>query len=105
MHPISRLGVGIVVMNRFGKVLVLRRIAEGINGGWQMPESEIDRGENPRDVVLRELREGICTDAIEILAESQTWRSHNITEANSRHPVNNNQRFSEENLAEFCCLF
>jgi 8-oxo-dGTP pyrophosphatase MutT (NUDIX family) len=80
MHPTARLGVGVVAINLFGKVLVLRRIDHGTDG-WQMPESEISRGESPRDAVQRELREEICADATEILAESQSWRSHDVSEA------------------------
>jgi putative (di)nucleoside polyphosphate hydrolase len=74
MHPTSRLGVGIVVINRFGKVLMLRRIAEGLNG-WEMPEGEITRAETPRNAVLRLLQEAISTDAVEIVGESQSWRT------------------------------
>jgi putative (di)nucleoside polyphosphate hydrolase len=74
MHPTSRLGVGIVLINHFGKVLVLRRIDE--SNSWQMPKGKINRGESPHDAVLRALGEEIGTDTVEILAESQSWRSY-----------------------------
>ena len=76
MHPTSRLGVGIVPINRSGKVLIVRHI-----NGWQMPQGKINRGESPADAVLRELREEISTDAVEILAEGQGWRP--VTEAST----------------------
>jgi putative (di)nucleoside polyphosphate hydrolase len=73
-HPTYRPGVGIVLINRVGQVLVARRI-DGDGSGWQMPQGGIYRGESPRDAMLRELREEIGTDKVKILAESQGWRS------------------------------
>ena len=75
MHPTYRPGIGIVLINHFGKVLVARRI-DGAASAWQMPQGGIERGESPRDAMLRGLREEIGTDAVEILAESQSWRPY-----------------------------
>ncbi len=77
MHPTYRPGVGIVLINRFGRVLVARRI-DGDANGWQMPQGGINRGESPRDAVFRELSEEIGTDKVEILAESQSWLSYDV---------------------------
>jgi putative (di)nucleoside polyphosphate hydrolase len=76
-HPTYRPGVGILLINSAGKVLVARRV--DVKGeAWQMPQGGINRGESPRDAVLRELREEIGTDKFEILAESQSWRSYDV---------------------------
>jgi putative (di)nucleoside polyphosphate hydrolase len=64
-----------MLINRAGKIFVARRI-DGDRGDWQMPQGAIYRGETPRDAMLRELREEIGTDRVEILAESEDWRSH-----------------------------
>jgi putative (di)nucleoside polyphosphate hydrolase len=77
MHPTYRPGVGIVLINRFGKVFVARRI-DGDAKGWQMPQGGINRGESPRDAVFRELSEEIGTDTVEILAESHSWLSYDV---------------------------
>ena len=77
MHQTYRPSVGIVLINRFGKVLVARRI-DGEASAWQMPHGGINRGESPRDAMLRELREEISTDTVEILAESRSWHSYDV---------------------------
>jgi putative (di)nucleoside polyphosphate hydrolase len=76
-HPTYRPGVGMLLINRLGKVLVARRVGAGGNA-WQMPQGGINRGESPRDAVLRELREEIGTDNIAILVESEAWRSYDV---------------------------
>ena len=45
-----------------------------------MPQGGIDEGETPRDAVLRECREEIGTDSIEILAESRDWYAYDFPE-------------------------
>jgi putative (di)nucleoside polyphosphate hydrolase len=76
-HPTYRPGVGTVLINCSCKVLVARRA--GIGGdAWQMPQGGINRGESPREAMLRELREEIGTDNVEILAESRSWRSYDV---------------------------
>jgi putative (di)nucleoside polyphosphate hydrolase len=74
--------VGAVLFNRDGLVFVARRAdlpnAEGIAGGWQLPQGGMDPGEDPREAVLRELAEEIGTDRAEILAEHNTWLSYDL---------------------------
>jgi putative (di)nucleoside polyphosphate hydrolase len=64
-----RLGVGMMLLNARNYVLMCRR-ADVVNG-WQMPQGGIDQGEEPRTAALRELKEEIGTDKVEILAESK----------------------------------
>lgn len=72
-----RPGVGIMLLNSRGHVLVGHRI--DIPGDtWQMPQGGIETGENPRAAALRELREEIGTDAVEIVAESDGWLRYEL---------------------------
>ncbi len=40
---------------------------------WQFPQGGIDKGESPREALLRELEEEIGTNKVEILAEYPEW--------------------------------
>ena len=51
-----RRGVGVMLLNREGKVLVGRRI-DNTDEAWQMPQGGIDEGEEPWATALRELEE------------------------------------------------
>jgi putative (di)nucleoside polyphosphate hydrolase len=51
-----RRGVGVMLLNRDGKVLVGRRI-DNTDEAWQMPQGGIDEGEEPWATALRELQE------------------------------------------------
>jgi len=77
-----RPNVGAVLFNRHGKVFVARRAdlpnAEGAAGGWQLPQGGIDRDEDPRVAVLRELAEEIGTDRAEIIGEHPDWLTYDL---------------------------
>lgn len=63
-----RQGVGIMVINRDGLVLVAERI--GQPGAWQMPQGGIDAGEEPEAAALRELEEEIGTANVSIIGRT-----------------------------------
>lgn len=44
-----------------------------IKGAWQFPQGGIDDGESPRVALLRELKEEIGTDDVEIISECPHW--------------------------------
>jgi putative (di)nucleoside polyphosphate hydrolase len=77
-----RLNVGAALFNRQGKVLVARRAnftnAEGAPGGWQLPQGGIDRHEDPREAIFRELTEEIGTANAEIIGEHPEWLSYDL---------------------------
>jgi len=77
-----RPNVGAVLFNRHGKVFVARRAdlpnAEGVAGGWQLPQGGIDAGEDPRVAVLRELAEEIGTARAVIIGEHPDWLSYDL---------------------------
>lgn len=75
--PRYRLGVGIMLLNARGEVFVGRRI-RGADDAWQMPQGGIEPGEPPRAAALRELREEIGTDNVEVLAESRGWLRYEL---------------------------
>jgi putative (di)nucleoside polyphosphate hydrolase len=77
-----RLNVGAVLFNRAGQVLVARRAdfpnAEGAAGGWQLPQGGIDKDEDPRVAIFRELGEEIGTTNATILAEHPDWLDYDL---------------------------
>jgi len=74
--------VGAALFNAAGLVLVARRAdlpnAEGAPGGWQLPQGGMDKGEDPRVAVFRELEEEIGTARAEILAEHPEWLTYDL---------------------------
>ena len=72
-----RPGVGIVLLDRRGRVFVGRRI-DMAERAWQMPQGGIDANETPRDAALRELHEEVGTDKADILAESGRWLRYDL---------------------------
>lgn len=72
-----RSGVGIMLLNPRNEVFVGRRI-RGPDVAWQMPQGGIKSGELPHMAALRELREEVGTDNVEILAESRGWLRYDL---------------------------
>jgi len=65
-----RRGVGVMLLNREGKVFVGARI-DNTDEAWQMPQGGMDPGEEPWTTALRELEEetGIRPALVERIAE------------------------------------
>ena len=72
-----RRGVGIMLLNSQGEVFVGRRTRHP-ETAWQMPQGGIKQGEAPLSAALRELREEIGTDHVEVLAESDCWLRYEL---------------------------
>jgi putative (di)nucleoside polyphosphate hydrolase len=72
-----RRGVGIMLLNREGRVFVGRRIDRD-QDAWQMPQGGIGKGETPREAAFRELKEEVGTDQAELLAESARWLQYDL---------------------------
>lgn len=66
-----RRGVGVMLLNREGRVWVGARIDNSADA-WQMPQGGIDEGEEPWATALRELEEetGIAPHLVEPIAEA-----------------------------------
>ena len=69
--------VGIMLLNRHGRVFVARRI-DMPSQAWQMPQGGIDEGEAPLDAAFRELEEEIGTAKAEPLAETEDWLDYDL---------------------------
>ncbi len=72
-----RPGVGIMLFNGAGLVLVARRI-DMVSEAWQMPQGGIEEGERPIDAAFRELAEEIGTAKAEVLAEAEDWLDYDL---------------------------
>lgn len=66
-----------MVINREGKVFVGQRLDTTMEA-WQMPQGGIDEGENAKRAALRELKEEIGTDKVEIIARTQGWLLYDL---------------------------
>jgi putative (di)nucleoside polyphosphate hydrolase len=73
-----------MLLNRSGEVFVGRRIDMPALPAWQMPQGGIDPGETPFQAALRELREEIGTDKVELLAENPVWLTYDLPPELSR---------------------
>lgn len=86
-YGVYRCGVGIVLFNVAGDVLMAQRIGS-TDGTWQMPQGGIEPGETPIAAALREMQEEIGTAHAEVLAESASWYRYDLPEpfrAAARH--------------------
>jgi len=45
---------------------------------WQFPQGGIDEGESAKEALLRELKEEIGTDEVEVIAEMPEWLSYDF---------------------------
>ncbi len=52
----------------------------GMRRGWQFPQGGIDADETPREALLRELREEIGTDDVDVLGEYPEWIRYDFPE-------------------------
>ena len=63
-----RSGVGIVVLNKFNKIFVAKRIDNPKNF-WQMPQGGVDEGEDFLKAAYRELEEETSIKNVELIKE------------------------------------
>lgn len=75
-----RSGVGIMLFNPKGEVFVAKRL-DMTSEAWQMPQGGLDAGESPQAAALRELKEEIGTDNVEIIRESADYYSYDLPDS------------------------
>jgi putative (di)nucleoside polyphosphate hydrolase len=68
-----RPNVGIVLINREGKVWLGRRAATPAPDNWQFPQGGIDSGEGDFEAALRELREETGVTSVKLLGRTRDW--------------------------------
>jgi putative (di)nucleoside polyphosphate hydrolase len=76
--------VGIMLINRDGKVWVGSRSPEANKNGydykWQMPQGGIDAGETPEEAARRELYEETSIHSVTLLEEAPEWFAYDYPE-------------------------
>lgn len=97
-----RPGVGVMLINADGLVLVARRI-DMVSEAWQMPQGGIDKGEAPLDAAFREMEEEIGTAKAELLAETEDWLNYDLPK--ELIPVLWNGRFRGQTQKWFALKF
>ena len=76
--------VGVMVLNKQGKVWIGRRISEnnteyeGAAKRWQMPQGGVDKGEDPGPASLRELYEETGIKSVSLLAQTNDWLTYDL---------------------------
>jgi putative (di)nucleoside polyphosphate hydrolase len=81
--PAYRPCVGIMVLNRAGRVWIGRRHdapaePEGPGAWWQMPQGGVDASEDPAVAALRELDEETGIRSVTLIAESADWYTYDL---------------------------
>ena len=69
--------VGVMMLNTDNQVFVAKRI-DTVAEAWQMPQGGIDEGEDPEETALRELKEEIGTNNVEVITESSAWLTYDL---------------------------
>jgi len=72
-----RPGVGIMLLDKLGRVLVAQRL-DMPSEAWQMPQGGIDKHEEPLEAARREMKEEIGTDKAVLEAESRGWHRYDL---------------------------
>ncbi len=76
---------------------------KGIRRAWQFPQGGINEDETPKQALLRELKEEIGTDQVEIIAEFPEWISYDFpsSEWEKKYPYKGqNQKYFLVRLKE-----
>jgi putative (di)nucleoside polyphosphate hydrolase len=75
-----RRGVGMVLVNNDKKIFAGKRMTVNsrmvswfLEKPWQMPQGGIEKGETPIEAALRELKEEIGINNVEVIAETENW--------------------------------
>lgn len=79
-----RSGVGIMLLNKDGRVWTGRRLAKWMGDKsahiWQMPQGGLSKGEEPIEAAYRELKEETGVTSADIIAEIPQWLTYDLPE-------------------------
>jgi len=66
------------------RVLYFLGKRKGVRRAWQFPQGGIDGDETPKEALLRELKEEIGTDKVEIIAEFPEWIRYDFPHSDNK---------------------
>lgn len=75
--PLYRPAVGMMILNAENKIFVGQRL-DNKEIAWQMPQGGIAPHEDTDRAMLRELREEIGTQNVEIIVKSKNWYKYDL---------------------------
>ena len=73
-----RKGVGIIVLNKYNKIFVAKRIDNPKNF-WQMPQGGVDEGEDFLSAAYRELEEETSIKKVELIKEIDETTTYELS--------------------------
>jgi len=83
-----RAGVGIVLCNAQGRILIGKR-RDRRDPPWQMPQGGVQENETPAQAVIREIKEELGTDRVTLIEFRPDWLTYDYPDAStSRRAVN-----------------
>ena len=74
-----RIGVGVILLNKYNKVFVAKRI-DNPKDFWQMPQGGVDDGEDYLTAALRELYEETSIKEVELIKEIDETLTYELPE-------------------------
>jgi len=82
------------------KVLYLLAKKKGVRRAWQFPQGGIDGEETPQEALLRELKEEIGTNDVEIIAQFPEWIRYDFPNSDKKK-INKMYPFRGQNQKYF----
>ena len=82
------------------RVLFLLAKKRGVKKAWQFPQGGIDGKETPKEALLRELKEEIGTNDVEIIAEYPEWIRYDFPNSDNKK-INKMYPFKGQNQKYF----
>lgn len=78
LHPHYRPNVGVVLINKDGRVWLGRRAGSSAPFNWQFPQGGVDDGEDLEVAARRELQEETGVVSVDVLGRTEGWIAYDF---------------------------